>query len=213
MFIAIGFILLAVAFVIWRITTGGQGVWFSTWIGLTAAERTSVRGFRNSIGIAVMLILLPPIILLLFPGIFPEVSEAFAERFDETGFVISFVIFQIPFGIIPNAYSAFFDELIFRGFVGKRLVGKLGFMLGNTIQAVIFTALPLFGLLQVGLVHAVAYYGTVFIAIYAFVFGWLMGYITEKQAGGSIWPAIILHFAFNFITPTLTVLILALRLT
>jgi len=87
------------------------------------------------------------------------------------------------------------EEILFRGFITKGLIASLGFVLGNTIQAVIF-ALP----------HAVplhiksndfnvSLFEFIRVFIIAFSFGWLMIFVCN----GSILPLWIRHGMGNMI--------------
>jgi len=96
------------------------------------------------------------------------------------------------------------EEVLFRGFIGKRLIAKLGFWAGNAIQAAVF-----------GLVHGALIFVNPSIASYAatssgaaavflLVFGtgaagFLLGYLAEKCADGSIVPSWLAHGLCNAI--------------
>ena len=90
------------------------------------------------------------------------------------------------------------EEIFFRGFLGKRLSQKFGFVTGNSIQAILF-----------GLVHGVLLYGNVgmvrVIAVTAFtgIVGWLMGYLNERLGNGSIIPSWIIHSLMNIISSSI----------
>lgn len=84
------------------------------------------------------------------------------------------------------------EELLFRGFLLKRLSHQFGFLAGNTVQSLLF-----------GLLH-----GAMFLAltgiprailIIAFTGGiaWCMGYVNEKKADGSILPGWCIHAIAN----------------
>lgn len=83
------------------------------------------------------------------------------------------------------------EEVLFRGFIGKQLSKRFGFLVGNTIQAFIF-----------GLLHGCMLYGRLgfifptLLLLYTGTLGWLMGYI-NKQANDSILASWILHGVFN----------------
>src|SRR5690606_6806380 len=85
--------------------------------------------------------------------------------------------------------TALSEEILFRGFLAKRLVSRLGFGAGNTLQALVF-----------GAVHGVLLTGTATetsgpspavwaaVVLLPAVQGWLMGWLNERLAGGSIVP-------------------------
>ncbi len=93
------------------------------------------------------------------------------------------------YGFIKTGLS---EELLFRGFILKRLASKIGFTGSNVIQSVLF-----------GLIHGVMFFNyvnaIVAIVIIAFTgsIGWFMGYINEKKADGSILPSWLIHGLAN----------------
>lgn len=88
--------------------------------------------------------------------------------------------------------TSFPEELLFRGFLLKRLEHKFGFGIANTVQAIIFGSIHgLTFFLIVGWIKATA--------IFAFTtaIAWLMGYINEQKANGSIIPSWLIHAISN----------------
>lgn len=109
-------------------------------------------------------------------------------------------------GIMPILLYAVFqtglcEEILFRGFLNKRISNKLGFSIGNTVQAILF-----------GLLHGIALIGSVNVPIivllitFTSVVGWLMGYLNEKLGNGSIIPSWIIHSLMNIISSMLFLL-------
>ena len=104
----------------------------------------------------------------------------------------------LKFVAIPSIFiyaticTAIPEELMFRGFVLKRLNNKFNFIVANIIQSIIF-----------GSIHGLAFVSIigVFKAIILFVFtgliAFIMGYINEKKAEGSILPSVIIHSFVN----------------
>ena len=85
----------------------------------------------------------------------------------------------IPAIVIYAAFNtAFPEELLFRGFLLKRMANMFGFSIANLIQALLF-----------GLLHGVIFFLLVgvikAILIIAFTgcIAWFMGYINEKNSG------------------------------
>jgi membrane protease YdiL (CAAX protease family) len=104
----------------------------------------------------------------------------------------------LGFAAIPAilVYAAFNtalpEEILFRGFLLKRMQNKLRFPVANGIQALLF-----------GLLHAVMFFNlvgavkTVIILAFTTVIAWFMGYVNEKNADGSILPSWIIHMIAN----------------
>lgn len=88
--------------------------------------------------------------------------------------------------------TAFPEELLFRGFLLKRLSNKFGFHVANFIQAFLF-----------GLLHGVMFFSlagavkAVLIIAFTGAIAWFMGYVNEKCANGSIIPSWIIHTVSN----------------
>lgn len=97
----------------------------------------------------------------------------------------------IAYAFIRTALS---EEIVFRGFILKRVASKWGFVLGNIVQALLF-----------GLLHGVPFglmSGKVFVAVIMTILpgamGWYMGWMNEKRYGGSIFPSWLVHGIMNF---------------
>lgn len=88
--------------------------------------------------------------------------------------------------------TAFPEEILFRGFLLKRLSNKFGFGVANFIQCVVF-----------GMIHGlmfVKYTGFVTgvsITVFTMAIACCMGYINEKKAAGSLLPSWGIHAAAN----------------
>ena len=84
------------------------------------------------------------------------------------------------------------EELLFRGFLLKRLSHKFGFLTGNAVQSFLF-----------GLLHGAMFFMLTdvlrAILIIGFTGGiaWCMGYVNEKKANGSILPSWCIHAIAN----------------
>ncbi|MPQ33906.1 CPBP family intramembrane metalloprotease [Clostridium estertheticum] len=93
------------------------------------------------------------------------------------------------------------EEILFRGFIGKRLVSKFGFLVGNIVQALIF-AVP----------HILNFAATPILEITlcvlnALFIGYVFGYITEKIYNGSIIPSIMAHALINILSGLLLIFV------
>jgi uncharacterized protein len=89
------------------------------------------------------------------------------------------------------------EEILFRGFIAKRVIHALGFTIGNIIQALIF-----------GLVHLLLIWklvdtttvGLLLIFTFSSLAGWTIGLIKEKHGRGSIIPGWLAHGLGNTIS-------------
>ena len=84
------------------------------------------------------------------------------------------------------------EEIFFRGFLLKRLQGKLGFLGANLIQSLLFGVIHAIMFIElIGFLKSVIIFA--FISLIAYVFG----AINEKKAGGSIPPSVFIHAFAN----------------
>ena len=94
--------------------------------------------------------------------------------------------------------TALAEEILFRGFIAKRLIRFTNFQIGNIIQAILF-----------GIVHA-ALFGIIsrnilfltLIFLVPAIGAYLSVVLNEKVAGGSILPGWIAHGMGNLIAYT-----------
>ena len=152
---------------------------FFSWIGLKQPKIENEKKFVVSIFIFLFVVVSMSLVL---DPILPDDIQLANERFGGQGMKAF-----IPAIIFSFFATALAEEILFRGFIGKRLCGRLGFCIGNTLQALLF-----------GLLHGATMFPALGISIPLLVIaftgtlGWLMGYINEK-ASGSIIPSWCLH--------------------
>lgn len=92
--------------------------------------------------------------------------------------------------IIALFKTSFAEEILFRGFIARQLINKLGFKNGNILQATIF---GLIHLLLFWLLTKTTIIPLTFIFALSSCAGWIIGYIKEKFANGSIIPGWLAH--------------------
>lgn len=166
---------------IWWLVTARKKQKFMEWIGLKKIEG----------GTKTLMATLLVAVAFLFTGVLTlyaigNVKTATSEFAGLGGVAIPAIIIYAAFN------TAFPEELLFRGFLLKRLENKLGFNIANAIQALLF-----------GLLHGAMFFSLVgvikAILIIAFtgVIAWFMGYINEKYSNGSIIPSWIIHTISN----------------
>lgn len=98
----------------------------------------------------------------------------------------------VLYAFIQTALS---EEILFRGFLLKRMAAHLGFGRANLVQALIFGAVHL--LMVWGKTSLLA--GAV-IVIYPALVAVLLAYLNEKRSGGSILPSWIIHSMLNLVS-------------
>lgn len=99
----------------------------------------------------------------------------------------------LPIILVSFMGQGLSEELLFRGFINKRLVNKMGFQIGNILQAIIFGAMHNLFSSNTSFPASIIIFSTTFIG------GYCLGYLSEKCFKGSIIPAIFLHGLGNCI--------------
>lgn len=94
--------------------------------------------------------------------------------------------------IYALVHTSLSEELLFRGFLLKRISNKLGYRTGNIIQAIVFGLLH--GLMFIGYAGIIR---AITVMVFTGILAYAMGYINEKLADGSILPSWGIHFVSN----------------
>lgn len=171
-----------IPFVWWLITARKKESFFH-WIGL---KRIDNKNKKSSLinAIVVSLIFMAISILTLF---MTKDIETATSEFEGLG--ISALLPALIYSIFNTSLP---EELLFRGFLLKRLSNKFGFKIANVIQSIIF-----------GLLHGVMFFSligivkSIIIILFTGVVAYAMGYINEKKANGSILPSWFIHALSN----------------
>lgn len=165
-----------------------------------AISRRRVRGFFDYVGLrkptgramllATLFILLTaplPLLLYLLPE-FRAISLApgtVGGDFARLGLSVPTTIAIL---IVAFVQAGLAEEILFRGFVAKRLIGWLGFSQGNALQAVVFAAPHLLVFAVPGGPSA-SPLNLALVFVSPFVVGWIFGYLNERIGNGSVAPS------------------------
>lgn len=93
------------------------------------------------------------------------------------------------------------EEILYRGFLCKRLCARLGLTPGIVLQAVLFGLMHNVLFLLAGLPVGLWYHALTF--LFTGMGALLLGLLNERLCGGSILPGILLHGAGNFLSTML----------
>lgn len=163
---------------------------FFSWIGLKPINSADKKPVFSSAATACVLFTgLSLLLLYLLKGVETATSE-FA------GLGMSGLPSALIYAFVKTGLS---EEIVFRGFVLKRLASKIGFAVANIIQSFLF-----------GLLHGIMFFNFVnpIIAVAIIIFtgsvAWFMGYINEKKADGSILPSWIIHGLSNTLSSVIS---------
>ena len=166
---------------IWWLETARKKQKFAEWIGLKKIE-----GGKKTLTAIIIVSIAFLISGALTLYLIREIETATSE-FTGLGVV------AIPAIVVYATFNtAFPEELLFRGFLLKRLANKFGFNIANIIQALLFWLLHgIMFFMLVGIVE------TILIIAFTGVIAWFMGYINEKYSNGSMIPSWIIHTISN----------------
>lgn len=167
---------------IWYIICYKKCSGFFQWIGLKAPSIFN----KSLLRFIIFTLLAFTVFSIGILYLLKEVGTA-ASMFSGKGIV------ALPSAVVYSFFTtALSEEILFRGFLLKRLSGKFGFRTGNVVQSVLF-----------GLLHGVMFFSlinfekVVLIVAFTGLIAWCMGYANEKKAEGSIMPSWIIHGIAN----------------
>lgn len=167
---------------------------FLKYIGLYKAPAKSYGSAVIITGMAYIVTISYFIILKLNGGM--EISPL-QEAYDIST-PITFMLISILYGL----NTGICEEILFRGFIAKRLIKTFNFRKGNIAQAIIF-AFPHFATFGVE-----PTFEAIVGVLNAGVMGYAFGYIMHKKANGSILPSILLHALVNMIAIPISLFVL-----
>ena len=168
---------------IWWLITARKKESFFKWIGLKKIEKENKKSSAvNMLVIAIGYLIVSFITIYLIKDIETATSE-----FD--GMAISALLPALIYAIFNTSLP---EEILFRGFLLKRIANQFGYMTANIIQSMIF-----------GLLHGLMFFNvlgivkTIIIIFFTGMIAFAMGYINEKKANGSILPSWFIHALSN----------------
>ena len=166
---------------VWWIITARKKCGFANWIGLKKVEGGKKTAFAIAV-VSCVFVLIGAFTLYVLKDVEMATSEFKGLGIGAVPAIIVYAIFN----------TALPEEILFRGFLLKRISNKFGFVTANTIQAFIFGVMHGFMFdSYVGMVK------TILITGFTMVVAWFMGYINEKKANESIIPSWIVHSIAN----------------
>lgn len=173
---------------IWWLIGYGKKEKFFKWIGLFQPAETKSLG--KTIRISAIAIFLYIAFSAISLNCLPDGITPAGNQFAGVGY--KGIVAALLYGFIRTGLS---EEILFRGFLLKRISNKCGFMIGNTVQAICF-----------GLLHGIPF-GMVTNSILVIIvmtilpggFGWFQGWLNEKRFEGSIFPSWLIHGTMNTI--------------
>ena len=176
--------------VIWWAVTTKRRLEFATWIGLYVpmwkvgpVQRVS----QKQLGIALACWVAVSLASL-------RIASSVWGALATSRFIGAGLLAVVPILLYAFIQTGLAEELFFRGFLTKRLCAAFGFSRGNAIQAIVF------GLLHLLLfINYLPVSSLVAITVLSGINGWIMGWLNEQAAGGSVVPSWMLHSLANLL--------------
>lgn len=171
---------------LWWLVTTRKKVSFFDWLGLRLPKNVNTRALWGAIVLVTAICFVIGEVAVWVRGEVAAAESAFQ------GMGLGVLLSVLVYAFIQTALS---EEILFRGFLLKRLMAKWGFAVANIVQALIFGALHLtmvWG--QVGFLAGAV------IVIYPMIPAVLLSYLNEKKADGSILPSWMVHGTLNTIS-------------
>ena len=187
-FVQLGIALLIPA--IWWAVTTKRRLEFATWIGLyvpTWKVGPVQRVSQKQLGIALACWVAVSLASL-------RIASSVWGALATSRFIGAGLLAVVPILLYAFIQTGLAEELFFRGFLTKRLCAAFGFSRGNAIQAIVF------GLLHLLLfINYLPVSSLVAITVLSGINGWIMGWLNEQAAGGSVVPSWMLHSLANLL--------------
>jgi len=165
---------------------------FLKYIGLKKSTKKA-----NILAILASLIFAVPILILIQSNAdFKEIMtdpDSITGKFRIMGFEMHSVLILLMIALLKTSFT---EEILFRGFIAKRLISVLGFQRENLLQAAIFAAIhsALFATITTNIAFLIL------IFIVPMTGAYISVYLNEKIGNGSIIPGWISHGFANVIS-------------
>ena len=171
---------------LWWLITSRKKMNFFEWIGLKKVNNIKENKlFAWIFSVLVLFLIISVFILYSLKNVNVASSEFTGLGIKSLPSILIYAIFNTS---LP-------EEILFRGFLLKRIGNKFGFTVGNLIQALLF-----------GGIHGILFFSVVgilksiIITLFTGMIGWIIGYINERKAGGSILLGWGMHAFFNTVS-------------
>ena len=168
---------------LWWLITSRKKMNFFEWIGLKKVNNIKENKlFAWIFSVLVLFLIISVFILYSLKNVNVESSEFTGLGIKSLPSILIYAIFNTS---LP-------EEILFRSFLLKRIGNKFGFIVSNGIQSLLF-----------GCIHGIMFFSAIgilksmLIILFTGIIGWIMGYINEKKANGSILPSWFIHAVAN----------------
>lgn len=176
-----------VPFVWWLCTKGKEKGFFTYWIGI---KKVLIANKKRFIKIIILISIISTGLIYYYIPLSTSVSIIDNISISTMGYKSILIILIYSF-----LTTGLCEEILFRGFLCKRLAEKTCFKFANFMQGLLF-----------GEIHGcIAYFImgreiALIVLGLTTIYGWLLGYLNEKLSDGSIVPSWIMHGLTNGIS-------------
>ncbi|WP_342532643.1 CPBP family intramembrane glutamic endopeptidase [Lysinibacillus sp. FSL R5-0849] len=179
-----------IPFVWWSFTAKKKQL-FLEWLGFHRPVIVDKGKYAMFYMLAIVVLVVPNFALVFF---YMDGSILASNQF--TGLGLAGVIPALLYAMIQTGLS---EEILFRGFLLKRLAKSFGFQVGNLLQSLVF-----------GCIHGAMLWMVLPLPIILLVVlstglaGYVMGWMNERVSGGSIMTSWSIHSLTNLMTACLS---------
>lgn len=180
---------------VWWLISARRKSPFLEWLGLKPLKDTGSRKIWLWILLGSLFFL-----VLSFLLVYPAVKNLNTATSNFSGLGFQALPAILIYGLFQTALP---EELLFRGFLLKRLANRLPFVMANSIQAALF-----------GLIHGLmfitilSWHQTLLIILCTGGIAAYMGFVNEKKSDGSILASWIMHALANVVVGSLSAFML-----
>lgn len=180
---------------VWWLISARRKSPFLEWLGLKQLKDTGSQKIWLWILLGSLFFL-----VLSFLLVYPAVKNLDTATSNFSGLGFQALPAILIYGLFQTSLS---EELLFRGFLLKRLASRLSFVVANTIQAALFGLIH--GLMSITIL---SWHQTLLIILCTGGFAAYLGFVNEKKSDGSILASWIMHALANVVVGSLSAFML-----
>ena len=182
---------------LWYIVTHKKVCGFFDWLGIRTVSHPPLK-VMVGILIGFLAVVVLPYLWLYYAGNL-NIQGLTVDAFHQYGWSVQTCLVILVWAVLQTSLS---EEILFRGFLCKRLCHQFGDKIGNFIQAVLF-----------GMVHVLALPDKNILAVLVIVLltggiGYALGWLSLKKARGSILYGWTIHATVNILSPVIVFMFL-----
>lgn len=176
---------------VWWIFTAKKKQPFLEWLGFYRPVIVDKGKYAIFYMLSIVVLVVPNFALVFF---YMDGSILASNQF--AGLGLAGIIPALLYAVIQTGLS---EELLFRGFLLKRLANSIGFQVGNLLQSLVF------GCIHGAMLWTVLPFPIILLVVLSTgLAGYVMGWMNERVGGGSIVTSWSIHSLTNLMTACLS---------